>query len=258
MQISKEVHMKILVAVKRVVDYNIKVHVKKDGSDVDIAGVKMGANPFDENAIEEALRLKEKGLVSEIVAVSLGSSANQDVLRHALAMGVDRSILIQTDSVLQPLGVAKLLKAVVELEKPALILLGKQAIDSDAGQTGQILAALLGYGQGTFVSNINIENDEAIVTREIDGGTEVIAVGLPAVLTTDLRLNEPRFVKLPNLMMARKKSIQTITATELNVDITPRLKLINVSEPSARKAGIKVSNVQELLQKLKDLEGVTL
>jgi electron transfer flavoprotein beta subunit len=250
--------MKILVAVKRVVDYNIKVHVKKDGSDVDIAGVKMGANPFDENAIEEALRLKEKGLVSEIVAVSLGSSANQDVLRHALAMGVDRSILIQTDSVLQPLGVAKLLKAVVELEKPALILLGKQAIDSDAGQTGQILAALLGYGQGTFVSNINIENDEAIVTREIDGGTEVIAVGLPAVLTTDLRLNEPRFVKLPNLMMARKKSIQTITATELNVDITPRLKLINVSEPSARKAGIKVSNVQELLQKLKDLEGVTL
>ncbi|MFT7414323.1 MAG: electron transfer flavoprotein beta subunit [Methylophagaceae bacterium] len=250
--------MKILVAVKRVVDYNIKVHVKKDGSDVDIAGVKMGANPFDENAIEEALRLKEKGLASEIVAVSLGSTANQDVLRHALAMGVDRSILIQTDSVLQPLGVAKLLKAVVELEKPALILLGKQAIDSDAGQTGQVLAALLGYGQGTFVSNIDIESNEAIVTREVDGGTEVIAVGLPAVLTTDLRLNEPRFVKLPNLMMARKKSIQTITATELNVDITPRLNLISVSEPSARKAGIKVSSVQELLQKLKDLEGVTL
>jgi len=250
--------MKILVAVKRVVDYNIRVHVKKDGSDVDIAGVKMGANPFDENAIEEALRLKEKGLASEIVAVSLGSSANQDVLRHALAMGVDRSILIETDSALQPLGVAKLLKAVVELEKPALILLGKQAIDSDAGQTGQVLAALLDYGQGTFVSNIDIENNEAIVTREVDGGTEVIAVGLPAVLTTDLRLNEPRFVKLPNLMMARKKSIQTITAAELNVDITPRLKLINVSEPSARKAGIKVSSVQELLQKLKDLEGVTL
>jgi len=250
--------MKILVAVKRVVDYNIRVHVKKDGSDVDIAGVKMGANPFDENAIEEALRLKEKGLASEIVAVSLGSSANQDVLRHALAMGVDRSILIETDSTLQPLGVAKLLKAVVELEKPALILLGKQAIDSDAGQTGQVLAALLDYGQGTFVSNIDIENNEAIVTREVDGGTEVIAVGLPAVLTTDLRLNEPRFVKLPNLMMARKKSIQTITAAELNVDITPRLKLINVSEPSARKAGIKVSSVQELLQKLKDLEGVTL
>jgi len=190
--------------------------------------------------------------------VSLGSSANQDVLRHALAMGVDRSILIETDSTLQPLGVAKLLKAVVELEKPALILLGKQAIDSDAGQTGQVLAALLDYGQGTFVSNIDIENNEAIVTREVDGGTEVIAVGLPAVLTTDLRLNEPRFVKLPNLMMARKKSIQTITAAELNVDITPRLKLINVSEPSARKAGIKVSSVQELLQKLKDLEGVTL
>jgi len=250
--------MKILLAVKRVVDYNVKVHVKKDGSDVDIAGLKMGANPFDENAIEEALRLKEKGIATEIVAVSLGGSANQDVLRHALAMGVDRSILIETDSELQPLGVAKLLKALVDIEKPGLILLGKQAIDSDAGQTGQILAALLGYGQGTFVSSINIENNEAIVTREVDGGTEVLAVGLPAVLTTDLRLNEPRFVKLPNLMMARKKTIQTITAAELNVDITPRLNLVNVSEPSARKAGIKVSSVQELLQKLNDLEGITL
>lgn len=250
--------MKILIAVKRVVDYNIKVHVKKDGSDVDIAGVKMGANPFDENAIEEALRLKEKGLASEILAVSIGGTANQDVLRHALAMGVDRSILIETDSLLQPLGVANLLKAVVDIEKPELILLGKQAIDSDAGQTGQVLAALLGYGQGTFVSSIDIENNEAIVTREVDGGTEVIAVGLPAVLTTDLRLNEPRFVKLPNLMMVRKKSIQTITATELNVDITPRLNLISVSEPSARKAGIRVSSVQELLQKLKEIEGVTL
>jgi len=250
--------MKILVAVKRVVDYNIKVHVNKDGSDVDTAGLKMSANPFDENAIEEALRLKEKGLASEIVAISLGSSANQDVLRHALAMGADRSILIETDSVLQPLGVAKLLKAVVDLEKPDLILLGKQAIDSDAGQTGQVLAALLDYGQGTFVSSIDIENNEAIVTREVDGGTEIIAVRLPAVLTTDLRLNEPRFVKLPNLMMARKKTIQTITAAELNVDITPRLNLINVSEPPVRKAGIRVSSVQELLQKLNDIEGITL
>ncbi len=250
--------MKILVAVKRVVDYNIKVHVNKDGSDVDIAGLKMSANPFDENAIEEALRLKEKGLASEIVAISLGSSANQDVLRHALAMGADRSILIETDCVLQPLGVAKLLKAVVDLEKPDLILLGKQAIDSDAGQTGQVLAALLDYGQGTFVSSIDIENNEAIVTREVDGGTEIIAVRLPAVLTTDLRLNEPRFVKLPNLMMARKKTIQTITAAELNVDITPRLNLINVSEPPVRKAGIRVSSVQELLQKLNDIEGITL
>jgi len=250
--------MKLLVAVKRVVDYNIKVHVKKDGSDVDIAGVKMGANPFDENAIEEALRLKEKGLVSEIVAVSIGSAANQDVLRHALAMGVDRSILIETDSLLQPLGVAKLLKAVVELEKPALILLGKQAIDSDAGQTGQMLAALLAYGQGTFVSSITIENSEVIVTREVDGGTETLAITLPAVLTADLRLNEPRFVKLPNLMMARKKPIQTITVTELGVDITPHLNLISVSEPPARKPGIKVSSVQELLQKLNDVGGITL
>ena len=250
--------MKILVAVKRVVDYNIKVHVKKDGSDVDIAGVKMGANPFDENAIEEALRLKEKGLASEVVAVSIGSIANQDVLRHALAMGVDRSILIETDSILQPLGVAKLLKAVVELEKPTLILLGKQAIDSDAGQTGQMLAALLGYGQGAFVSSIKIENSEVIVTREVDGGTETLAICLPAVLTVDLRLNEPRFVKLPNLMMARKKPIQTITATELGVDVTPRLNLLSVSEPPARKSGIKVSSVQELLQKLNDLEGIRL
>lgn len=250
--------MKILVAVKRVVDFNIKVHVKKDNSDVDIAGLKMGANPFDENAIEEALRLKEKGVASEIVAVSIGSAANQDVLRHALAMGVDRSILIETDVELQPLGVAKILKAVVELEEPTLILLGKQAIDSDAGQTGQILAALLAYGQGTFVSNIEIANNEAIVTREVDGGTETLAIGLPAVLTTDLRLNDPRFVKLPNLMMARKKPIQTITATELGVDITPRLNLINVAEPPVRKAGIKVSSVQELLQKLNDVEGITL
>ena len=250
--------MKILVAIKRVVDYNIKVRIKSDGSDVNVDGVKMGINPFDENAIEEALRLKERGLASEIIAVSLGSTANQDVLRHALAMGVDRAILLETDCILQPLGVAKLLKAVVELEKPDLILLGKQAIDSDAGQTGQMLAALLGYGQGTFVSNLNVNNQEVTVTREVDGGTETLAIKLPAVLTADLRLNEPRFVKLPNLMMARKKPIENISATELDVNASPRLRLIEVTEPPPRKSGIKVKSVQELLQKLKELEGIEL
>lgn len=250
--------MKILVAIKRVVDYNIKVRVKQDGSDVDIDGIKMGVNPFDENAIEEALRLKEKGLATEIVAVTLGSSVNQDVLRHALAMGVDRAILVETSEVLQPLGVAKLLKAVVAREKPDLILLGKQSIDSDAGQTGQMLAALLGYGQGTFVSAININQNEATVTREVEGGTETLAINLPAVLTADLRLNDPRFVKLPNLMMARKKPIETIIATELGVDAAPRLHLLHVSEPPARKTGIKVNSVQELLQKLNEVEGIQL
>lgn len=250
--------MKILVAIKRVVDYNVKVRIKPDGSDVNIDGVKMGVNPFDENAIEEALRLKEKGLAREVVAVSLGSVANQDVLRHALAMGVDRAVLVETDSVLQPLGVAKLLKAVVEKEKPDLILLGKQAIDSDAGQTGQMLAALLSYGQGTFASEININNQEVTVTREVDGGTETLAINLPAVLTADLRLNEPRFVKLPNLMMARKKPIESINAAELGIDAAPRLRLLDVSEPPPRKSGIKVNSVQELLQKLNELEGIQL
>lgn len=250
--------MKILVAIKRVVDYNIKVRVKQDGSDVDIDGVKMGINPFDENAIEEALRLKEKGIATEIVAVSLGGSANQDVLRHALAMGADRAMLVETDVVLQPLGVAKLLKAVVQREAPQIVLLGKQAADSDAGQVGQMLAALLDCGQGTYASAVKVENGEVIVTREVDGGTEDVAVSLPAVLTADLRLNEPRFVKLPNLMMARKKPIETINAADLGVDAAPRLNLLNVSEPPARKAGIKVNSVQELLQKLKEVEGVSL
>ncbi len=248
--------MKVLVAIKRVVDYNIKVRVKPDGSDVDIDGVKMGVNPFDENAIEEALRLKEKGVATEVVAVTLGSSVNQDVLRHALAMGVDRVILVESHDILQPLGVAKLLKAVVEREQPQLVILGKQAIDDDAGQTGQMLAALLAYGQGTFVSTLTIANGEALVTREIDGGSEQIAVTLPAVLTADLRLNEPRFVKLPNLMMARKKPIETIPVAELGVDAAPRLKQIKVSEPPARKPGIKVSSVQELLEKLKAEQGI--
>jgi electron transfer flavoprotein beta subunit len=248
--------MKILVAVKRVVDYNIKVRIKPDGSDVDIDGVKMGINPFDENAVEEALRLKERGLASEVVVVSLGTAANQDVLRHSLAMGADRAILLETDAALQPLGVAKLLKAIVSREQPDIIMLGKQAIDDDAGQAGQMLAALLDYPQGTFASTLQVEGNEIIVTREVDGGTETLALTLPSVITADLRLNEPRFVKLPNLMMARKKPIETINATEFDIELEPRLKLIQVSEPVARKAGIKVGSVEELLNKLRAHEGI--
>jgi electron transfer flavoprotein beta subunit len=250
--------MKILVAVKRVVDYNIKVRVKPDASDVDIDGVKMSVNPFDENAIEEALRLKEQGIAKEIVAVSFGTSANQDVLRHALAMGVDRVILVETDAVLQPLAVAKLLKSVAEREQPDLILLGKQAIDDDAGQVGQMLAALLQYPQATFASAVKQEGDQLTVTREVDGGTETLSITLPAVITADLRLNDPRFVKLPNLMMARKKPIETIQVQELGVDIKPRLKLLKVSEPPARTAGIMVADVNELLSKLRAHEGIEL
>ena len=248
--------MKILVAIKRVQDYNIKVQPKPDGSDVDMEGVKMGVNPFDENAIEEAIRLKEKGVASEIVGVSIGSSLNQDVLRQGLAMGVDKAILVETDKVLQPLAIAKLLKKVVEKEKPDLILLGKLALDSDAGQTGQMLAGLLNCSQGTFASSIEIKDSEVFITREIDGGTESIVTKLPAVLTADLRLNEPRFVKLPNLMMARKKSIETIKADDLGVDISSKLKTISVSEPPPRKVGIKVKDIKELLQKLNDIEGI--
>jgi len=250
--------MKILVAVKRVVDYNIKVRIKADGSDVDIAGVKMGVNPFDENAIEEALRLKEQGKATEVVVVSLGTSANQDVLRHALAMGADRAILVESAEVLQPLGVAKLLKAVVMREQPDLIMLGKQAIDDDAGQAGQMLAALLGYPQATFVSALKLEGKEISVTREVDGGTENLALALPAVVTADLRLNDPRFVKLPNLMMARKKPIENLNSAELGVDAAPRLKLLQVTEPPARKPGIKVGSVAELLSKLRSHEGIQL
>ena len=248
--------MKILVAIKRVQDYNIKVQPKSDGSDVDMEGVKMGVNPFDENAIEEAIRLKEKGVASEIVGVSIGSSLNQDVLRQGLAMGVDKAILVETDKVLQPLAVAKLLKRVVEKEKPDLILLGKLALDSDAGQTGQMLAGLLNCSQGTFASSIEVKDSEVFITREIDGGTESIVTKLPVVLTADLRLNEPRFVKLPNLMMARKKSIETIKADDLGVDISSKLKTISVSEPPPRKEGIKVKDIKELLQKLNDIEGI--
>ena len=248
--------MKILVAIKRVQDYNIKVQPKSDGSDVDMEGVKMGVNPFDENAIEEAIRLKEKGVASEIVGVSIGSSLNQDVLRQGLAMGVDKAILVETDKVLQPLAIAKLLKKVVEKEKPDLILLGKLALDSDAGQTGQMLAGLLNCSQGTFASSIEIKDSEVFITREIDGGTESIVTKLPVVLTADLRLNEPRFVKLPNLMMARKKSIETIKADDLGVEISSKLKTISVSEPPPRKEGIKVKDIKELLQKLNDIEGI--
>lgn len=250
--------MKILVAIKRVVDYNIKVGIKADGSNVDIDGVKMSANPFDENAIEQAIRLKEQGKVDEIVAVSIGSSANQDVLRHALAMGVDRVLLVEHDAEVQSLEVAKLLQSVAEKEQPDLIILGKQAVDDDAGQAGQMLAALLNYPQGTFASELTIENGEAIVTREIDGGTETLALQLPAVVTADLRLNDPRFVKLPNLMQARKKPIETLPASELVTDLSPRLSLIKVAEPPQRKAGIKVDSVDALLQQLRTKEGITL
>lgn len=250
--------MKILVAVKRVVDYNVKVRVKADGSDVDIQGVKMSINPFDENAIEEAIRLKEKGIATEIVVVSIGNAAHQDVLRHALAMGADRAVLVESENEVQPLGVAKLLKALVEKEQPQLVLLGKQAVDDDAGQVGQMLAALLDYPQGTFASAIDISSNEATVTREVDGGTETLALQLPAVITADLRLNAPRFVKLPNLMMAKKKPIETLAATTLSDDIAPRLRLLGAAEPPARKAGIKVNSVTELLEKLRTEEGITL
>jgi len=250
--------MKILVAIKRVQDYNIKVRPKSDGSDVDIEDIKMGINPFDENALEEALRLKEKKIASEVIVISLGGPKNQDVLRHGLAMGADRAILIETSETLQPLGVAKLLEAAVEREKPDLILLGKLALDSDAGQTGQMLAGLLGYPQGTFVSKVDITKSKILVTREIDGGTNSIEMNIPAVLTADLRLNEPRFVKLPNLMMARKKVIEIIKASEFSVNSSPRLKLLKVSIPPERKEGIKVDSVTDLLIKLNDKEGIKL
>ena len=250
--------MKILVATKRVQDYNVKVRPKSDGSDVDIDGIKMGINPFDENALEEALRIKEKIQSTEILVVSIGDSKNQDVLRHGLAMGADRAILINTENPLQPLGVAKVLKGLVEKEKPDLILLGKLALDSDAGQTGQMLAGLLNYPQGTFVSKIEINNNKLTITREIDGGTNVLEMNLPAILTADLRLNEPRFVKLPNLMMARKKKIEEIKSSDLATDTQTNQEILEVTIPPSRKAGIKVKSVKELLDKLKDQEGIKL
>jgi len=248
--------MKALVAIKRVVDYNIQVRVKADGSDVDIEGVKMGVNPFDENAIEEAIRLKEKGIVTEIVAVTIGAATHQDILRHALAMGVDRVTLVETANSLAPLAVAKVLKAVVEREQPSLILLGKQAIDDDAGQTGQMLAALLNLPQATYASQITIADNQATVVREIDGGTQTLSVSLPAVITADLRLNEPRYVKLPNLMMARKKPIETLPLYSLNLSLTQSVQQLKVAAPPERPAGVMVKDVNELLSKLRTHEGL--
>ena len=244
--------MKVLVAVKRVVDYNVKVRPKADGSGVETANVKMSMNPFDEIAVEEAIRLQEAGQVDEIVAVSLGVAACQDILRTALAMGADRAILVETETELQPLAVAKLLKAVVEKENPGIIILGKQAIDDDANQTGQMLAALLDRPQGTFASKVVIEGQSVKVTREIDGGLETVALRLPAVITTDLRLNEPRYVKLPNIMKAKKKPLDKLTPEELGVDVTPRLVTLRVGEPPKRQGGVKVASAAELVAKLKN------
>ncbi|MHB1302509.1 MAG: electron transfer flavoprotein subunit beta/FixA family protein [Acidiphilium sp.] len=244
--------MKLLVPVKRVVDYNVKVRVKSDGSGVELAGVKMSMNPFDEIAVEEAVRLKEKGIATEIIAVSLGVAACQETIRTALAMGADRGILVETDTELQPLAVAKLLRALVEREQPKLVIMGKQAIDDDMNATGQMLAALLGWPQGTFASKIVIEGETATVTREVDGGLETIALTLPAVVTADLRLNEPRYASLPNIMKARKKPIETIGPADLGVDPAPRLTMVKVEEPAKRQAGVKVGSVAELVDKLRN------
>ena len=244
--------MKILVPVKRVVDYNVKVRVKSDGSAVDTANVKMSMNPFDEIAVEEAVRLKEKGIASEVIAVSCGDAKCQETLRTAMAIGADRAILVQTDAELQPLAVAKLLKALVDKEQPGLIILGKQAIDDDANQTGQMLAALADLPQGTFANKVAVEGDKVSVVREIDGGLQTVELSLPAVITTDLRLNEPRYVTLPNIMKAKKKPMETVTPEDLGVDVAPRLKTLKVAEPAKRGAGIMVPDVATLVEKLKN------
>jgi len=244
--------MKALVSVKRVVDYNVKVRVKADGTGVETANVKMSMNPFDEIAVEEAVRLKEAGVVTEIVAVSAGAQSCQETLRTALAIGADRAILIETDAELQPLAVAKLLKAVCARENPQLVLLGKQAIDDDSNQTGQMLAALLGRPQATFASKVKVEGGKAQVTREVDGGLETIAIGLPAIITTDLRLNEPRYVTLPNIMKAKKKPLEILKPEALGVDVKPRLATLKVVEPPKRKAGIKVPDAKALVDKLRN------
>ena len=248
--------MKALVAVQRVVDYNVKVRVKADNSGMDLANVKMSMNPFDEIAVEEAVRLKERGVVTEVVAVSCGVTANQETLRTAMAIGADRAILVETDETLQPLAVAKLLKALADKEQPQLVFLGKQAIDDDANQTGQMLAALAGWSQGTFASKVEIADGKATVTREVDGGLETVAITLPAVITSDLRLNEPRYVTLPNIMKAKKKEIAVVTPGDLGVDVTPRLKTLKVTEPPQRSAGVKVANVTELVDKLRNVAKV--
>lgn len=244
--------MKILVPVKRVVDYNVKVRVKADGSGVELANVKMSMNPFDEIAVEEAVRLKEAGLASEVVAVSCGSAACQDTLRNALAIGADRAILVHADGELQPLAVAKLLKAVCDAEVPQLVLCGKQAIDDDASQVGQMLAALAGWPQATFASQLVLQGAQASVTREIDGGLETLVMRLPAVVSADLRLNEPRYVTLPNIMKAKKKPLDTTTPEQLGVDVAPRYTTLRVSEPAPRAAGVKVADVAELISTLKN------
>ena len=243
--------MKLLVAVKRVIDYNVKVRVKADQTGVDLANVKMSMNPFDEIAVEEAVRLKEAGIATEVVVVSLGVTQAQETLRTALAMGADRGILVQTDAELQPLAVAKLLKAVVDKEAPQLVILGKQAIDDDSNQTGQMLAALLDWPQSTFASKVAVAGGEATVTREIDGGLETLAISLPAIITTDLRLNEPRYASLPNIMKAKKKPLDVIDPASLGVDIAPRLTTLKVTEPAKRQGGVKVASVTDLVAKLR-------
>lgn len=252
--------MKVLVAVKRVIDYNVKVRVKADGTGVDLANVKMSMNPFDEIAVEQAIRLKEAGTASEVIVVSIGVKQAQETLRTALAMGADRAILIQaSDDVhrdIEPLAVAKLLAAVVRAEAPGVVLCGKQAIDNDMNATGQMLAALLGWSQATFVSELAIDGDHAVVTREVDGGLQIIRVAMPAIVTVDLRLNEPRYASLPNIMKAKKKPLEEKTAADYGVDVTPRLSVLKTAEPAGRKAGVKVASVDELIAKLKDEAGV--
>jgi len=248
--------MKLLVPVKRVIDPNVKVRVKSDGSGVDLSNVKMAMNPFDEIAVEEALRLREAGVASEVVVVSIGPDKAAETLRTGLAMGADRGILVKVEGEVEPLAVAKLLKAVVDAEGPGLVILGKQAIDDDANQTGQMLAALLGWPQGTFASKVVIADGKAAVTREVDGGLETVSLTLPAIVTTDLRLNEPRYASLPNIMKAKKKPIDEKTPADYGVDVTPRLKVVKTEEPAGRKAGVKVGSVAELVSKLRDDAGV--
>lgn len=248
--------MKILVPVKRVIDYNLKPRVKADGTGVDLANVKMSMNPFDEIAVEEALRLKEKGAATEVVAVSIGPAKAQETLRTALAMGADRAILVETDAEVEPLAVAKILQAIVAEEAPGLVVMGKQAIDDDSNQTGQMLAALLGWGQGTFASKVEVSGDTVAVTREVDAGLETVSLKLPAIVTTDLRLNEPRYASLPNIMKAKSKPLAVKKPEDVGVDIAPRLKTLKVTEPPVRKAGVVVGSVDELVAKLKEMGAV--
>ncbi|KGB52147.1 Electron transfer flavoprotein beta-subunit [Sphingopyxis sp. LC81] len=245
--------MKILVPVKRVLDYNVKPRVKADGTGVDLANVKMSMNPFDEIGVEEAIRLKEKGVATEIIAVSVGPAKAQETLRTALAMGADRAILVQTDDAVEPLALAKIFKAIADAEQPGLVILGKQAIDDDNNQTGQMLAALTGWAQGTFASAVNVDGDSVNVTREVDGGLETVKLKLPAIVTTDLRLNEPRYASLPNIMKAKSKPLDTKSPADYGVDTAPRVKTLKVSEPPVRSAGVKVADVDELVAKLKAL-----